>query len=184
MLHREGEYRGRQHARQQPGLEPGGGEDRRGVAGEVGRAVAGVVADDHRTPGAALLAEPGGESGGGAAHHGRVHAVGPGPQRPPQPGGAEGERTGEAVAEFGGVAGVEQGLQLGGGGGVDLVGNPVGDAPGQLPGDAHVLPSAAARISSMPNAGPVNRPPTQASVGRGSGSASRSAKASASSCGR
>ena len=124
VLHGEGEHRRGQHPRQEVGREPGGGEDRGRVAGEVERAVPGVEADDDRRAGLAVRGQPGGQPGGGAAHDGAVHPVRAGPQRPAQARGAEGERGGEPVGQLGVVAGVEQGLQLGRGGRVDLVGDP------------------------------------------------------------
>ena len=56
-------------------------------------------------PGRVVLGEPGDQTGRGRPDHGEVHPVGPGPHRPAQPGGAEGQRTGEPVGQLGRAVG-------------------------------------------------------------------------------
>jgi hypothetical protein len=66
--------------------------------------MAGVVAD-HQRPVCIAVREPGDQARGGAPDDGDVHPVRPGPHRPAQSRGAEGQRTREPVGEVGGGAG-------------------------------------------------------------------------------
>jgi hypothetical protein len=153
-----------QHAGHQPGLQPRRGEDGRGIPREIRRAVPGVESHDHHLATVAVVGEPVRHSGGGAAHHRPVHAVGAGPHRTAQSGGPEGKRAGEAVAELGFVAGVEQLAQLLRRIRINFVGDPRLDEITQV-GDHD-----RASTSSIPKRGPVNLPPTNRSVGCGCGS--------------
>ncbi len=108
VTHREGEHRRGQRPRQHDRATARGGEHARRVLGEAQRLVPGVVADhDGRPP-----PEVRGESRGGLLDHHPVHAVGPGPDRTPQPRGAELEPAAEAIGQL--VVGTlaQQGAQL------------------------------------------------------------------------
>jgi hypothetical protein len=100
-LHREcGDRRG-QRTRCQQRRKARRGKDRGGVEGELRGPVTGVVADHHHPPRAAIGQQVRGDPGGRPAHHCQVHAVRPGPQRPPQSRGAERQRRAHPLGQVG-----------------------------------------------------------------------------------
>src|SRR5690606_27121462 len=86
---REGEDGGRQRAGQDGRPQAGAGHHGGGVARELRRLVAGVVADDDETAVVALPAQVRGETGGGADHDRAVHPHRTGPELTAETGGAE-----------------------------------------------------------------------------------------------
>ena len=167
-------------------VEARGREYRRRVVGEVVRAVAGVVADDHAR--ARLAAsQPRGDARRRAPDDRAVHAVRAGAQGSAQPRRAEDERAAEPVGQFVTVVAVEQRASFGRCALVDVVGDPRLDLCAQRVGDrGHGWPPAVrSATSSIPKPAVVNGPPTRSSEGSGRScsAGSRSANVSALSCG-
>ena len=88
--------RGGRHRHQQ-GPEAGAREDLGGVAGEHVGLVPGVVPDDHRATGQALVQQVRGQTGRGLTDDDPVHPVRAGPDRSAQPSGAELQAAAEGV---------------------------------------------------------------------------------------
>ncbi|SCF83635.1 hypothetical protein GA0115255_108197, partial [Streptomyces sp. Ncost-T6T-2b] len=113
-----------ERAGQHGGAESGAGHHGGGVAREVRRLVAGVVADDDEPALLTLGFQIGGEARRRPDHHGPVHPHRAGPELAAQSGGAELERAREAGGELVGVARVDEGGQLVAGLGVGVLGQP------------------------------------------------------------
>jgi hypothetical protein len=101
----EGDHRRRRRPIQQYGVQPRAADHGGRVLREHVRLVPGVVPDQDRAVGAALVLQVGAESGGGADHDHPVHPV-----RSGADGSAESRRTelegaGEAIGQLGGIAG-------------------------------------------------------------------------------
>ena len=124
--HRVRQHRGGQHPRQHQRPAAGAGRDPGGLLGEGARAAAGVVAD--RPAAGRRLASASQATSPAAACRttARFMPFGPARMRPAQPGGAEGQRSGEPVGEL--VGGIRQalddGAQLRLAGRVGVVGQP------------------------------------------------------------
>ena len=98
-----------------------------GVAGEDIGVVPGVIAHDHagRSLVDMVLQQVRAKARGGLRHDDPVHALGSGAQRPAQSGRAELQAAREALLEGGGLAAVDQSLQLRPGDRVGVLGDPV-----------------------------------------------------------
>ncbi len=115
---------GRERAGEYGGAEAGAGHHGGGVAGEVLRLVAGVVADDDEAAFVTVLVEVRGQAGGGADDDRAVHAHGAGADFAAQAGGAELEGAAEACGELVGVRGVDEPGELVAGLRVRVLGEP------------------------------------------------------------
>ncbi len=159
-----GQHRSGQRARQHPHVESGGVEDLRRGLGEPFGPVAGVAAQHDRAPGTAFR-QPGRETCRGTDDDRGVHAVRSRSHRAADSRGAEGERAGHAIVQFGGGVGIsrhracEQVLQLGTRVVVDVVGDPaecrvpeLGCEPGRFLLHHVIVARRAARGSSDPRA--------------------------------
>ncbi len=126
-----GEHRRGQRSGQELGPAAQGGDHSDGVDGEGGRAVAGVVPDDHHRLFHPFGLEPAHQSGRRLADHQAVHPIRSRAQRRTQTGGAERDPSGEEGDDlrrfFGGGFGVghlQQRAEFVGGGGVGIVDQP------------------------------------------------------------
>ncbi len=121
--HGEGEHWRRDDEPEPAGTDAESGEHGGGVLGEGGRTVAGVVPDDRRagTGWRATVEQPPAEPRRRPPDERPVHPVGPGTDRPAEPGGAELEPGPEPLRQPGFVAGLQQGVDLGAGLGVGVL---------------------------------------------------------------